>query len=258
MSDSVLIEKHDRVTLLTINRPAVRNALDDEVSIAIRQAIEMCEDDGTRCIVLTGAGGAFSSGADIKKAFAQGITPESIHRMLAEGYHPTLKAIRGASWPVIAAVDGYAAGIGCDFALTCDLRLVSQRGRFAELFAGVGLIPDGGGTYLLPRLVGLGRALELMFTGRDVLADEALQIGLANHVYPVEGFMDQVMTYAADLAKKSPHALKRGKAAMLAALESRYNDSLAREARYQMEIFMQPDGIEGFQAFVEKREPVWK
>jgi 2-(1,2-epoxy-1,2-dihydrophenyl)acetyl-CoA isomerase len=258
MSDQLLIEKRDRVTILSINRPEVRNALDDVVSLAIHKAIIACEEDGTRCIVLTGTGGAFSSGADIKKAFAQGITPDSIRKMLIEGYHPTLKAIRGASWPVIAAVDGYAAGIGCDFALACDLRLVSERARFAELFARVGLIPDGGGTYLLPRIVGLGRAMELMFTGRDVLADEALQIGLANRVLPSEGFLEQVIVYAAEIAKKSPHALKRGKAAMIAALDSHYNESLAREAQYQMEIFQQPDGIEGFQAFVEKREALWK
>lgn len=260
MSDQLLIEKRERVTILSINRPEVRNALDGEVSRAIREALLACEDDGTRCIILTGAGSAFSAGADIKKAMAQGVTAESIQQLLVEGYHPTLKAIRAASWPVIAAVDGYAAGIGCDFALACDLRLITERARFAELFARVGLIPDGGGTYMLPRLVGLGRAMELMFTGRDVLADEAVQIGLANKVYPVEGFLEQVIAYAAEIAKKSPHALKRGKAAMIAALDSQYTESLAREAQYQAEIFAQPDGsgLEGFQAFVEKREPVWK
>ena len=170
----------------------------------------------------------------------------------------TLQAIRASSWPVIAAVDGYAAGIGCDFALTCDLRLITERARFAELFARVGLIPDGGGTYLLPRLVGLGRAMELMFTGRDVLAEEALQIGLANHVFAIENFAAEVQAYAAVLASQSPHALKRGKAAMLAALDSSYTESLDREATYQREIFAQPDGTEGFQAFIEKRSPVWK
>ena len=170
----ILTEKQGAVTVLAINRPESRNALDDTTSHEIRAALETCETDGTRCIVLTGTGGAFSSGADIKKAFSTGITPEASRQTLTEAYWPMLKAVRAASWPVIAAVDGYAAGIGCDLALTCDLRLVSERGRFAELFARVGLIPDGGGTYLLPRLVGLGRAMELMFTGRDVLAEEAV------------------------------------------------------------------------------------
>lgn len=258
MTDALLIEKRDRVTTLTINRPEVRNALDDEVAVALRQAVEACADDGTRCIVLTGAGGSFCSGADIKKGMQTGVTPESVRHTLTQCYHPALRAMRQSPWPVIAAVDGYAAGIGFDFALTCDLRLVSDRARFAELFARVGLIPDGGGTYLLPRVVGLGRALELMFTGRDVLADEALRIGLANAVFPAERFADEVAAFAARLAAQSPHALRRGKAAMLAALESAYDAALALEATYQTEIFARPDGLEGFAAFIEKRAPVWE
>ena len=258
MSASLEISRTERVTTLTINRPALRNALDEAVSIALREALEACEDDGTRCIVLTGAGGHFSSGADIKSAMANGLSLDKIQHTLTAVYAPALKAIRASSWPVIAAVDGYAAGIGCDFALTCDLRLVTERARFAELFARVGLIPDGGGTYLLPRLIGLGRAMELMFTGRDVLADEALQIGLANRVFSADTFAADIQAYAAMIASQSPHALKRGKTAMLAALESTYTASIEREAVYQQEIFAQPDGMEGFQAFLEKRSPVWK
>ncbi len=258
MTPSLEISRAERVTTLTINRPAVRNALDEAVSVALRGALIACETDGTRCIVLTGAGGHFSAGADIKQAMAAGLTPDRIEHTLTAVYAPTLKAIRASSWPVIAAVDGYAAGIGCDFALTCDLRLITERARFAELFARVGLIPDGGGTYMLPRLVGLGRAMELMFTGRDVLAEEALRIGLANQVYTVDTFTTDVQAYAAMLARQSPHALKRGKAAMLAALDSTYTVSLDREATYQREIFAQPDGMEGFQAFIEKRDPLWK
>lgn len=257
MSD-LLIERVGRVTVLTLNKPEVRNALDAELPKQLREALLTAAEDGARCVVLTGAGGAFSSGADIKKAMSDGWSLEAARAILVESYHPALKAIRETPFPVIAAVDGYAAGIGCDFALTCDLRLVSERGRFAELFAKVGLIPDGGGTYLLPRLIGLGRAMELMFTGRDVLADEAVQIGMANVKLPTEGFMEAVLEYAQTIAKKSPHALRGGKAAMLAALESSYSDALAREAETQMSIFAQPDGLEGFMAFVQKREPNWQ
>jgi 2-(1,2-epoxy-1,2-dihydrophenyl)acetyl-CoA isomerase len=110
----------------------------------------------------------------------------------------------------------------------------------------------------MPRIIGLGRAMELMFTGRDVLAEEALQIGLANKIFPAATFIDEVLSYAAVIAKKSPHALKRGKGAMLDSLNSTFEDALAREAQYQGEIFMQPDGMEGFMAFLEKREPTWK
>lgn len=258
MTESLLIARHDAVTVLTINRPEVRNALDDEVMPAIREALTACETDGTRCVVLTGAGGAFSSGADIKKSLLADFSPEKTFRILTDVYAPTLKAIRACSWPVIAAVDGYAAGIGCDMALVCDIRLCSPRARFSELFIRVGLIPDGGGTYLLPRLVGIGRAMEIMFTGRDVDADEAVRIGLANHIYPVETFMDEVLAFATYISRQAPNALRRGKRALLASLDSGYEEALAREAEHQREILRSEDGAEGFMAFVQKRAPVWK
>lgn len=258
MSDILLIDRYEYVTVLTLNQPEVRNAVDPEVMTRLHEALLACENDDTRVVVLTGAGGAFSSGANIKKAVANGFSADEMHRVLDEVYGPTLKAIRSLSMPVIAAVDGYAAGIGCDMALACDVRLVSERGRFAELFIRVGLVPDGGGTYLLPRIVGLGRALELMFTGMDVDAAEAYRIGLANRVYPVGTFMDDVLSYAATLSKQSPQALRRGKAAMLESLNSSYEDALKREHQHQREIFSSDDGVEGFLAFAQKRPPVWK
>jgi 2-(1,2-epoxy-1,2-dihydrophenyl)acetyl-CoA isomerase len=253
----LLVERDDAVTVLTMNRPEVRNAVDDELMLALRAALLACESDGTRCIVLTGANGSFSAGADIKKAVASGFTPESTYAMLTEVYGPTLKTIRSVSWPVIAAVDGYAAGIGCDMALACDIRLVSDRARFAELFIRVGLVPDGGGTYLLPRIVGVGRALEMMFTGRDVEASEALRIGLANQIFPTDEFMARVLDFAREISRKSPHALRRGKAALLASLDSSYSEALAREAANQRAILESEDGPEGFMAFVQKRDPRW-
>ena len=256
MPDSLLIDQRNGVTTLTINRPEVRNAVDDTVSLALLQALEACTEDGTRCVVITWEDGHFSSGFDIKKAFSAGLTPDNIER-LTQYFRPALKAIRACPWPVIAAVDGYAAGIGCDFALACDLRLVSRRGKFAELFVRRGLVPDGGGTYLLPRLVGLGRAMELMLTGRDVEAEEAYRIGLVNQVFPVENFLGEVASYAESIAKQSPHALKRAKAAMLAALNSTFEEALARGVAYQMEIYHTQDGFEGYVSFIEKRESIW-
>jgi 2-(1,2-epoxy-1,2-dihydrophenyl)acetyl-CoA isomerase len=257
MPDLVLMERHDAVTVLTINRPEVRNAVDDVTMDALRAALLACEDDGTHCVVLTGAGGAFSSGADLKKAVAQQYTPDDTYHILTDHYGPTLKAIRACSWPVIAAVDGYAAGIGCDMALACDIRLVSERGKFAELFIRIGLIPDGGGTYLLPRIVGTGLALEMMFTGMDVDAAEAHRIGLANRVFPVDTFMDEVLKYAAHISRQSPNALRRGKRALLTSLNSGYDEALAHEAENQRAILSAEDGLEGFLSFVQKRPPVW-
>lgn len=260
MTEKLLISFEDGVTTLTINRPEVRNAVDPETMTAIREALEAANDDGqTRCVVLTGAPGAFCSGADIQSAMSSGATPDDTYRVLSECYGPTQLAIRDCNWPVIAAVDGYAAGLGCDIALRCDMRLASENGLFAELFIRVGLIPDGGGTYMLPRLVGIGRAMEMMFTGKKIEAQEALRIGLANAVFPVETFQADVMGYAKTIAAQAPLALIRGKKAMLASLEGgSYADALAREASYQREIFSSEDGFEGFAAFLKKRPPQWK
>lgn len=261
--EQLLVEKFDAVTVITFNTPEVRNAIDYDMMRMLREVVESCSHDGTRCIVITGAAGAqgaqpaFCSGLNIKSAMSNGMTSADTFRGLTEVFHPAMKAIRAAPMPVIAAVDGYAAGFGCDIALTCDLRLVTERARFGELFIRIGLIPDGGGTYLLPRLVGLGMAMEMMFTGRDVLAEEAHRIGLANHIIRHEVFMDEVMEYAQNLSRQSPNALRRGKAAMLAALEGRYDDALMREAENQRDLLASEDGMEGFMAFLQKREPVW-
>lgn len=258
MTDTLLSSQRDGVTTFTINRPAVRNAVDAPTMTALREGIEACEHDGTRVIVITGAGGSFSSGTDIAIALQPGANPDLAYRVLTESYGPTLLAIRNSSWPVIAAVDGMAAGLGCDIALACDLRLVSERGAFAELFIRVGLVPDGGGTWTLPRIVGSGRAAELIWSGRTVEAEEALQIGLANQRLAAENFADEVQRYAARLAQQAPLALKWGKRALLADQEGSFAESLQREAEYQRQIFASEDGWEGFRAFAEKRKPQWK
>ncbi len=178
MPDSLLTNTHNGVVTLTINRPQVRNAVDAATMIALRQHMEQFSaEPDTRVFVITGAEGAFSSGADIQAAMASGVTPLEAQNILTEAYGPAIRGIRACPWPVIAAVDGFAAGIGCDLALACDIRLLSERGKLAELFIRVGLIPDGGGTYLLPRLVGVGKAFEMMVTGETVAAPEALTIG---------------------------------------------------------------------------------
>ena len=259
MTDRLLVTRDGAVTTLTINRPALRNAVDAESMVELREAVAACGEDGsTRVIVVTGGGGAFCSGADLTVIGRPDATPESAHRILVEAYHPALLAIHESRWPVIAAVDGVAAGIGCDLALACDIRLASARTQFAELFIRVGLIPDGGGTWSLPRIVGLGRALDLIYTGAAVAAEEARAIGLASHVYPVDSFAAEVAAYAARLAAQAPLALTRIRKAVRAAQESTYAESLARESELQREILFSEDGFEGFRAFLEKRKPAWK
>jgi 2-(1,2-epoxy-1,2-dihydrophenyl)acetyl-CoA isomerase len=252
------------VWTLTVNRPEVRNALDKPTAQALHRALQSAEAaPETRVIVITGAvmagGAAFGAGADIRAAMSDGITPGEAHKILTEAYAPLIQGIWACKWPVIAAVDGVAAGISCDLALACDLRLLSTRGALAELFARIGLIPDGGGTYLLPRLLGLGRALEVMFFGERIEAEQALALGLANKVLPVETFLAEVHTYAHQLAAQSPQALMYGKRAMKAALEDKtLGEAMAREADLQRAILESEDGFEGFAAFLQKRPPVWK
>lgn len=258
MTDKLLVESHGAVRRLIINRPRIRNALDAETTDALRAAVLAAEaDEAARVIILTGAGGAFSSGADLTAALGDH-DPDSVFRILTEHYAPTLQAIRACRWPVIAAVDGVAAGIGCDFALACDVRLASERASFAELFIRVGLVTDGGASWLLPRLIGYGRALEMALTGEAVDAAEAQRIGLANRVYGAEEFEARVMEYAEGLARQAPLALVRMKRAFIAAQQGSYEEALAREAAFQREILGSEDGFEGFRAFLEKRAPQWK
>lgn len=260
MTERLLTAYQGGVCTLTFNRPEVRNALDTETALALREAVDAAiERPETRVIVVTGAGGAFGAGADIRAAMAANVTPADAHRILTEAYAPAIQCLYHCPWPVIAAVDGAAAGISCDMAMACDIRLVSERGAFMEMFIRLGLIPDGGGTYLLPRLVGLGRALEIMFTGAKIEAHEALAIGLANKVFPVETFAEEVAAYAENLAAQSPQALRLGKQAMKAALEDRaLAEAMAREASFQRQILESEDGFEGFLAFLQKRPPHWK
>jgi len=259
MTNKLLVASDGAVTTMTLNRPEIRNAVDAETMFALRAAVAGCDEDGTtRVIVLAGAGGAFCSGADLRLAAQPGSSPDSAWRVLSEVYHPALLAIHASRWPVIAAIDGVAAGLGCDIALACDVRLVSARAQFAELFIRVGLIPDGGGTWSLPRIIGLGRALELIYSGAAVSAEEARAIGMANHVYPTEEFAAQVAAYAARLSTQAPLALTRIRRAVRAAQESTFAEALAREAELQREILTSEDGFEGFRAFLEKRRPNWK
>jgi len=259
MTDKLQFSRAGAVATITFNRPALRNAVDAETMAALREVIVGCgEDTTTRVIVLAGAGGAFCSGADLSVLAQEGATPEAAWRILSEFYHPALRAIHDSRWPVIAAVDGVAAGLGCDIALACDIRLASARAQFAELFIRVGLIPDGGGTWSLPRIIGLGRALELIYSGASVPAEEARVIGLASHIFPTEQFAAEVAAYAGRLAAQAPLALTRIRQAVRAAQESTFAEALDRESALQREILLSEDGFEGFRAFLEKRKPNWK
>lgn len=254
MAAKLLVEIRDRVQWLTLNRAERRNALDREVMSDLKDALVHCgHDEAVRVIVITGAGGAFSAGADLKANAEVRGKEDLIERY----YNPVIRAIRHADKPVIAAIDGVAAGYGCSLALACDIRLASERARLSLIFVKVGLGLDGGASYFLPRLAGL-RAYELALTGDMVEAERAERIGLVNHVFAVEGFDERVQSYAVRLAAQAPIAMSRIKRSIDRALDTGLDEVLESERFHQQDIFRTEDFTEGVSAFLEKRAAVYK
>ena len=249
------LDDRDGVRTLTIDRPQSRNGLTTELCDRLAAGVRGVADE-IRAIVVTGANGAFCSGLDLKDAMQRGVTDgPALERGLRESFHGVIRALVESDRPTIALVDGAAAGFGCDLALACDLRVVSDRGVFGEIFVKRGLMPDGGGTWHLPRIVGLGRALELMLTGELVNAAEALRIGLANRVVPEAEVHARTHELAARIAKGPPLVHRAVKRAVYAGLDGDLAAALDREATGQLELLRSRDFGEGVTAFLQKREP---
>jgi enoyl-CoA hydratase/carnithine racemase len=256
MTEPVLVTEIDGgVAVLTMNRPAVKNALDRALVAALGERIEAVgADTAVRAVVLTGAGGAFCSGADLKAAMADPSAHGGIERAL-DDYHRIIRAIVAAEKPVVAAVDGPAVGFGCDLALACDLRLVSERAYFQEKFVRIGLMPDGGGSLWLTRLCGPARALELLLSGDVVPAARAEELGLANHVVPTERLLDEARALARRFAAGPPLANAAIKRAVRAQLAADLDRALACEREGQLRLLRSADFAEGVAAWLGKREP---
>jgi enoyl-CoA hydratase/carnithine racemase len=265
MSQDTRITDRDGVRWIAIERPDSKNALTSAVLEQLIAAIEGArqQDQGddaervpVRVIVLGGSHGNFCSGLDLKEAMRRGpLTPDKVREEISTRYHGVIRALRDSGMPTIAAVDGAAAGFGCDLALACDLRVVSERARFGEVFVRRGLMPDGGGTWMLPRLVGLARAFELLYTGDLVDADTAVRIGLANRVVPTAELDDEVWALATRLAKGPPGAYRLIKKSVYAGLAGDLDQALEREREGQVECLQSRDFAEGVTAFLSKREP---
>jgi 2-(1,2-epoxy-1,2-dihydrophenyl)acetyl-CoA isomerase len=245
------------VATVTLNRPESLNAFNDamiaETTAAFRQA---GRDEGVRCVVITGTGRAFSSGQDLKDVLGrQG--EFSIGEHLRQGYNKLILQMVGTEKPVIAAVNGVAAGAGCSVALAADLRFASDRASFIQAFSKVGLVPDSGSTWFLPRLIGYARAYEMAVTGDRIPAEKAKEWGLVNDVVPGEQLMEIVAAWAGTLATGPTLAYGLTKRAMRRAEVVGLSDALAYEAQVQEIAGRSADRAEGVQAFVEKREAVF-
>lgn len=255
MTESVRSEDKDGVRTITIDRPGSRNGLTQAVCGELSRAIRGVPSE-VRVIVVTGANGAFCSGLDLKDAMARGLRAgPDIERGLREDFHGVIRALVESERPTIALVDGAAAGFGCDLALACDLRIASDRGVFGEIFVKRGLMPDGGGTWHLPRIVGVGRALELLLTGELVGAEEALRIGLANRVFPHADAAARTHELAATIALGPPLVHRQVKRAVYAGLDGDLTAALDREATGQLQLLASRDFAEGVTAFLQKRAP---
>jgi 2-(1,2-epoxy-1,2-dihydrophenyl)acetyl-CoA isomerase len=251
----LLSERHGAVALLRLNRPEALNALDTELVRALGDGLERTiADTSVRAIVLTGEGGAFCSGADLKEALRDLDAGAALGERLAS-FQRSVRLIAGAPQPVIAAVDGAAVGFGADLALACDLRLLSERAYFQEKFVGIGLMPDGGGTFHLPRLLGLGRALELLLLGEKLEAARAVDLGLGLRVVAADALVGEALALATVLAEGPPLALASIKHATRASLDGSLDDALTREANGQTQLLKSADLREGVLAWKERRKP---
>jgi 2-(1,2-epoxy-1,2-dihydrophenyl)acetyl-CoA isomerase len=253
----ILVSVADGIGTITLNRPDKLNSFADRMRQEIAEAVtELSGDDAVRVIVITGAGRGFCTGADVTylKQIAEDEDEEAL-RGLVEAGRAVVTAIRNAPQPVIASVNGPAAGGGANLALACDIRIASDRATIGQTFNRVGLHPDWGGTYFLPRLVGPARAAELIFTGAMIAADEAERIGLFNRVVPHERLAEETAELACALAEKPQLAVRLAKVAVHRSLDASMDEMLEYELEAQLRCGLSADGKEGISAFVEKRKP---
>jgi len=254
-TNEILCDIDDGVATITLNRPEVMNAFSDAMRPALREALrEMGAREDVGCIVITGNGKAFCAGGDIASMTAlQDANDTVVVARRIEESGTVLQAIREAPQPVVAAINGAAAGAGINLALACDLRLASSAAIFSESFVKIGLVPDWGGFASLTRLVGAAKAMELMMTGERFEAAEADRLGLLNRVIPAESFAEDVQAFARRLASGPRAALEVIKRGVYLGETGTPADVLAFEAREQAALFLSDDAREGMRAFMEKR-----
>jgi 2-(1,2-epoxy-1,2-dihydrophenyl)acetyl-CoA isomerase len=266
VSDDELYRKYETINLyrrgagakIELNRPETRNAWNDQFSQDLLAVIrEVTDDPGIRAVLVTGAGRAFSSGADLKEAAAraQSGEPRDVYRVLTERYHPLITGIRRMPKPVIAGVNGAAAGIGLSLALACDLVVAAESAFFQLAFVNIGLVPDGGSSLLVPSRVGFARAAELAILGERLDARTALDWGLINRVWPDEEFASQTAALLDRLASGATKSFAGTKRQLNRWLYERMDDQLEFEAGIQREMAASADFTEGITAFAEKRAP---
>lgn len=260
MTEAVLLKKEpkEKIAWLVLNRPEKLNTINEELARDLQQRIlEVEADTEIRVLIITGAGDkAFSAGADLS-VFTGGVTPLLAQYFSSKG-HEILGMIERLPQPVIAAINGHAYGGGCEIALACDFRLATKRAKIGLTEVNLSLIPAWGGTQRLPRLIGLAKAREAIMFGKRFNADEALEIGLVDRVFPDASFEKKVRKFAKSLAEQSPIALKLVKQCLNYGTQVPLEVGQAYEAHAFAQTFTTQDLFEGITAFLQKRKPVYK
>jgi enoyl-CoA hydratase len=253
---NIIVEIEDNLGIIKINRPDVLNAVNVETILEIEEAMHAFGDnDNIAVIIITGQGKSFISGSDIARLSEMDSLKARVYSRTGQR---VLSYIENMEKPVIAAVNGYALGSGCELAMACDIRIASDKAKFGQPEVKLGLIPGHAGTQRLTRLVGMGKAKELIFTGEIIDAAEAMSIGLVNKVFPPDALMEGVKKLAGEIAKVGPIAVKIAKTVINRGIEA----DLKTANSYEMEafsiLFSTEQAKEGMKAFLEKRPPEWK
>jgi 2-(1,2-epoxy-1,2-dihydrophenyl)acetyl-CoA isomerase len=254
---SILFEVKNNVAIITLNRPEKFNSFNREMALLFQAHLDECASvQDIRCVYITGAGKAFSAGQDLSELM--GVNAIGIDKVLTEHYNPIVTRIRNMPKPVVAAVNGVAAGAGANIALCCDIVVAAQSVSFIQAFSKIGLIPDSGGTYFLPRLIGWQKASALMMLGEKVPAAEAERLGMIYKVSTDENFLADSMQIANTLAQMPTRGLAFTKHALNYSLNNSFEAQLATEDELQRKAAATYDYNEGVQAFLEKRAPIFK
>lgn len=260
MYQAIIFSTDGPIATIRLNRPEKLNAFGGPMRDEILDALDkIAADDQVRVLIVTGEGRGFSAGGDIHhlKQLRESKDEKGFRAILGKGQMIT-RRMRALSQPVIAAVNGPCAGAGFSFALGCDIRIASEAAAFGPSFALIGLHPDWGGSWFLPRLVGSAKACELIFTGAMISAQEAEKMGLVNRIVPQEQLMPAVVELAGKIAKNPSGVLRLAKESVYRSLTSDLETAFARENEVQLECFYSEDFLEGLTAFVEKRKPQFR
>ena len=255
-NEMLIVERNGPITTIRFNRPQRFNCFVRDMALEFQKKLAACSTDGTRCLVITGEGKAFSAGQDLNEV----VDPEGpeLQRIVADHYNPIIRAIRNLELPVIAAVNGAAAGAGANIALACDIVVAKKSSYFLQAFSHIGLIPDSGGTFHLPRLIGFQRASAQMMLGEKIPAPDAEAMGMIYKAIPDEDWDEYIPALALKLAQMPTRGLALTKMALNMSLDNSLTQQLDTEEELQTAAGQTEDYAEGVKAFLEKRKPIFK